>query len=132
MGHALDPQRHLKDRLAVIVVASAVAGSLYSITQALARRKLAATGRDRRHHRCGGPSCIIGFELFGARRSSSVARRLPLIVAVFLRTAVYGVVIMAALLVFPWLIFGACPARSGQAWPAMSCSPSPRRLYLSR
>jgi adenylate cyclase len=104
--------------LAVIVVASAVAGSLYSITQAppdVSWLQPAATGAI-----IGAvvSSCIIGFELFGARRLfERGGRQLPLIVAVLLRTAVYGVAIIAALLVFPWLIFGASlsPFRPGMA-----------------
>jgi adenylate cyclase len=102
--------------LAVIVLASAVAGSLYSITQGppdVGWLQPATTGAI-----IGGvvSSCIIGFELFGASRLfERGSRRLPLTAAVFLRTAVYAVVIMAALLVFPWLIVGASPSpfRSG-------------------
>jgi adenylate cyclase len=104
--------------LVVLVVASAVAGSLYGITQAppeVSWLQPATTGAT-----IGGvvSFCIIGFELFGARGLfERRGRRLPLIVAVLLRTAVYGVVIMAALLVFPWLIFGASlsPFRPGMA-----------------
>src|SRR5262249_14742791 len=52
----------------------------------------------------GISSCIIGFELFGARRLlERGGHRLPLGAAVLLRTIVYGVVIMAALLIFPWV-----------------------------
>jgi adenylate cyclase len=97
--------------LVVIVVASAVAGSLYAITQGppdAGWLQPATTGAT-----IGGAisSCIIGFELFGASYLfERGGRRLPLTVAVLLRTAVYGVVIMAALLVFPWLIFGASPS----------------------
>jgi adenylate cyclase len=97
--------------LVVIVFASAVAGSLYSITQVppdVGWLQPATTGAI-----IGGvvSSCIIGFELFGASRLfEHGGRRLPLTAAVLLRTAVYGVVIMAALLVFPWLIVGASPS----------------------
>jgi adenylate cyclase len=97
--------------LAVIVLASAVAGSLYSITQGppdVGWLQPATTGAI-----IGGvvSSCIIGFELFGASPFfERGGRRLPLTAAVLLRTAVYAVVIMAALLVFPWLIVGASPS----------------------
>jgi adenylate cyclase len=61
-------------------------------------------------------SCIIGFELFGAGPLfERGGRRLPLVAAMLLRTIVYSVVIMAALLVFPWLYSGdePSPFRSG-------------------
>ena len=52
-------------------------------------------------------SCIIGFELFGeAWLFERRGRRLPLVAAMLLRTVAYGVVIMAALLVVPWLYSG--------------------------
>jgi adenylate cyclase len=95
----------------VIVFASTVAGSLYSITQGppdVGWLQPATTGAI-----IGGvvSSCIIGFELFGASRLfERGGRRLPLTATVLLRTAVYGVVIMVALLVFPWLIVGASPS----------------------
>ena len=120
--------------LVVIVFASAVAGSLYSITQGppdVGWLQPATTGAT-----IGGvvSSCIIGFELFIASGLfERGGKRLPLIVAVLLRGAVYGVIIMAALLVFPGLNQpGLRPARSGQAWFEMSCSPSRPRSYLSR
>lgn len=97
--------------LALLVAASAAAGSLYSIAQGppdVSWLQPASTGAI-----IGGAisSCIIGFELFGADRVfERGGRRLPLIVAVLLRTAVYGVVITAALLIVPWLIFGAPPS----------------------
>jgi adenylate cyclase len=56
-------------------------------------------------------SCIIGFELFGeARWFERGGRRLPLAAAILLRTIVYGVVIMAALLLVPWLYSGERPS----------------------
>ena len=97
--------------LALLVATSAAAGSLYSIAQGqpdVSWLQPATTGAI-----IGGAisSCIIGFELFGASRLfERGGRRLPLTVAVLLRTAVYGVVITAALLLFPWLIFGAPPS----------------------
>jgi adenylate cyclase len=61
-------------------------------------------------------SCIIGFELFGgARWFDRRGRRLPLLAAMLLRTFLYGGVIMAALLVVPWVYQGVEPSpfRSG-------------------
>jgi adenylate cyclase len=56
-------------------------------------------------------SCIIGFELFGEARWFELGgRRLPLAAAILLRTVVYGVVIMAALLVVPWVYSGEQPS----------------------
>ena len=56
-------------------------------------------------------SCIIGFELFGeARWFERGGRRLPLAAAILLRTVVYGVVIMAALLLVPWAYSGEQPS----------------------
>lgn len=56
-------------------------------------------------------SCIIGFELFGAGQLlERGGRRLPLVAAVLLRTVAYGVVIMAALLIFPWVYSGNKPS----------------------
>jgi len=88
--------------LALFVVASAAAGGLYSVIQAPPDFNWVvqvATGST-----IGGviSSCIIGFELFGAGQLlERGGRRLPLVAAVLLRTIVYGVVIMAALLIFP-------------------------------
>jgi adenylate cyclase len=58
-------------------------------------------------------SCIIGFELFGVgvgRLLERGGRRLPLVGAMLLRTIVYGVVIMAALLIVPWVYSGDQPS----------------------
>jgi adenylate cyclase len=60
--------------------------------------------------------CIIGFELFGAGHLfERGGRRLPLAAAMLARTIVYGLVTMAALVIFPWLYAGAEPSpfRSG-------------------
>ena len=54
--------------------------------------------------------CIIGFELFGAGRLfERGGRRLPLLAAMLLRTIVYGIVIIAALLIVPWVYSGDDP-----------------------
>lgn len=97
--------------LALFVVASAAAGGLYSVIRAPPDVNWVvqiATGAT-----IGGmiSSCIIGFELFGAGQLlERGGRRLPLVTAVLLRTVVYGVVIMAALLIFPWVYSGNEPS----------------------
>jgi adenylate cyclase len=97
--------------LTPLVVASAVAGGLYSIIRAPPDSNWVvqvATGVT-----IGGviSSCIIGFELFGAGPLfERGGRRLPLVAAVLLRTIVYGVAIMAALLIFPWVYSGGDPS----------------------
>jgi adenylate cyclase len=61
-------------------------------------------------------SCILGFELFGeAWMFERAGGRLPLGAAILWRTIAYGVVIMAALLVVPWVYGGVAfsPFRPG-------------------
>jgi adenylate cyclase len=97
--------------LALMVATSAAAGSLYAIIQAPPDSgwiMQVATGAT-----IGAmiSSCVIGFELFGEpwlfeRRG----RRLPLLAAILLRAIGYGVVIIASLLVFPWVYSGAEPS----------------------
>jgi adenylate cyclase len=97
--------------LALLVVASAAAGGLYSVIRTPADSNWVA-------QLAGGAtigglisSCIIGFELFGTGALfERGGRRLPLVTAVLLRTLVYGVAIMAALLIVPWLYFGRDPS----------------------
>jgi adenylate cyclase len=97
--------------LALMVASSAAAGSLYAVVQAPPDFSWfieVATGAT-----IGSAisSCIIGFELFGAARLfERGGRRLPLLAAMVLRTIVYGVVIMAALLVVPWVYSGEQPS----------------------
>ena len=97
--------------LALVVATSAVAGSLYAVIRAPPEFNAImeiATGAT-----MGGviSDCIIGFELFGvARLLERGGRRLPLIAAILLRTIVYGVVIMAALLLVPWVYSGERPS----------------------
>jgi adenylate cyclase len=97
--------------LALLVVASAAAGGLYSVIRTPAGSSWVAqlaSGAT-----IGGviSSCIIGFELFGVGALfEHGGRRLPLIIAVLLRTLVYGAAIMAALLIVPWLYFGRDPS----------------------
>jgi adenylate cyclase len=53
---------------------------------------------------------VIGFELFGASRLlDRDGRRLPLAAALAVRTVLYGLAIMAALLVVPWVCLGRAP-----------------------
>ena len=93
--------------------AAAVAGSIYAIIRAPPNFSWIveiATGAT-----IGAviSSCIIGFELFGVgvgRLLEPGGRRLPLVGAMLLRTIVYGVVIMAALLVVPWAYSGDQPS----------------------
>jgi adenylate cyclase len=92
---------------ALLVVAAAAAGGFYSVVRMPAGSSWIAqlaSGAT-----IGGviSSCIIGFELFGAGPLfHHGARRMPLISAMVLRTVVYGIAIMAALLIVPWLYFG--------------------------
>jgi adenylate cyclase len=94
-----------------MVATAAAAGGFYAVVQAppdFSWIVEIATGAT-----IGGviSSCIIGFELFGeARLFERRGRRLPLLAAMLLRTIVYGVVIMAALLVFPWVYSGDEPS----------------------
>jgi adenylate cyclase len=112
-----------------MVATSAAAGSLYAVIQAPPdlswivehERLMRAASRTPRSMgmaiatgaTIGGliSSCIIGFELFGeARWFERGGRRLPLAAAILLRTIVYGVVIMAALLLVPWAYSGERPS----------------------
>jgi len=94
-----------------MVAASAAAGSVYAVMQAppdFSWILEVATGAT-----IGGviSTCIIGFELFGAAHLfERGGHRLPLLAAMLLRTIVYGVVIMAALLVVPWVYSGETPS----------------------
>ena len=94
-----------------MVASSAAAGSVYAVMQAppdFSWIVEVATGAT-----IGGviSTCIIGFELFGAAHLfERGGHRLPLLAALLLRAIVYGVVIMAALLVVPWVYSGEKPS----------------------
>jgi adenylate cyclase len=94
-----------------IVAAAAAAGSLYSIIRAPPDFNWfveVATGAS-----IGAAIslCIIGFELFGADRLLERGdHRLPLMAAMVVRTVVYGVAILSALVFFPWLYSGVEPS----------------------
>jgi adenylate cyclase len=99
-------------RLLVLTVAvSAVAGGLYAVIRATPDEIWvveAATGAT-----IGSviSFCIIGFELFGAvHLFERGGRRLPFGMAILARTAGYGLVIMAALLIIPSLYSGLAPS----------------------
>jgi adenylate cyclase len=102
--------------LALMVATAAAVGGFYAVTRTPPSSSWAvqlATGAT-----IGAviSSCIIGFDLFGeAWMFERGGRRLPLGAAILWRTIVYGVVIMAALLIFPWLYSGAelSPFRPG-------------------
>ena len=91
-----------------MVAISAAAGSFYAVVQNPPGSSWAvelATGAT-----IGGviSSCIIGFEIFGeAWLFERGGRRVPLGAAILLRAIAYGVVIMAVLLVVPWVYSGA-------------------------
>jgi adenylate cyclase len=97
--------------LALMVATAAAAGSFYAVVQAPPDSswiREVVTGST-----IGAviSSCILGFELFGeARLFERRGRRLPLAAAMLLRTIAYGVVIMAALIFFPWAYWGDEPS----------------------
>ena len=94
-----------------MVATAAVAGSFYAVIQAppnFSWMVEIATGAT-----IGGiiSSCIIGFELFGESHFlERGGHRLPLAVAMLLRTIIYGAVVMAALLFVPWAYSGDEPS----------------------
>jgi adenylate cyclase len=102
--------------LALMVATAAAAGGFYAVVRTAPGLSWAvqlATGAT-----IGAliSSCIIGFDLFGeAWIFERGGRRLPLGAAILWRTIVYGVVIMAALLIVPWVYSGAelSPFRPG-------------------
>jgi adenylate cyclase len=101
-----------KVRLLILMMATAaVAGSVYAIIHGspeFSRIVKIVTGAT-----IGAviSACIIGFELFGAGRwFERGGGRLPLAIAILLRAIVYGAVIIAALLIFPWLYSGDEPS----------------------
>jgi adenylate cyclase len=115
--------------LALMVATSAAAGSIYAVIQAppdlswiveheRLMQAVSGTPRSMGMAIATGAtigalisSCIIGFELFGeVRWFERGGRRLPLAAAILLRTIVYGVVIMAALLLVPWAYSGERPS----------------------
>ena len=93
-----------------MVAAAAAAGALYAIVQAPPNFSWVAEFATGATIGAVIASSILGFELFGAGRwLERGGRRLPLATAMLLRTMVYGAVIVAALLVVPWLYSGDAP-----------------------
>jgi adenylate cyclase len=94
-----------------MVATAAAAGGFYALINQPTRASWieeVATGAT-----IGGviSSTIIGFELFGGVRwLDRRGRRLPLLAAMLLRTVLYGGVIIAALLVVPWVYQGVEPS----------------------
>lgn len=91
--------------LAAIVTASAVIGGCYGLSQQRgtgAAWPLAAGGA------IGAfvSASIFGMELFAPGPWARL-RRLPVLIAMLLRAAAFGAVIVIAMLVFPWLFFDA-------------------------
>ena len=97
--------------LALVAAASAAAGGLYSVLRTPPNSSWIIQLASGATIGAAISSCIIGFELFGAGRLfERGGRRLPLVTAILLRTLVYGVAIMAALLVIPWMYLGRNPS----------------------
>jgi adenylate cyclase len=102
--------------LALMVASAAAAGGCYAVVRTPPGSSWAvqlATGGT-----IGAliSSCIIGFDLFGESwMFGRGGRRLPLGPAILWRTIVYGVVIMASLVIVPWVYSGAelSPFRPG-------------------
>jgi adenylate cyclase len=96
--------------LALMVVASAIAGGLYSVFQAPPHVRWSLpvlTSQFANGVTIGTviSLCIMGFELFGAGYLlERNGRRVPFLVAIALRMLVYGIITIAALVVFPWLL----------------------------
>ena len=104
--------------LAVIVTASAAAGGVYAVfgtdTGATSWPMRALVGIA-----IGSviATCLIGFQLFAARRLVAGGRRLPFAVAILVRTVGFAVVIVAALLIIPSLFLGTNP---GEIRPSLA------------
>jgi adenylate cyclase len=94
-----------------VVIASAAAGALYSVLRTPPDVSRLAQALSGAVIGAAISSCITAFELFAAGLLfERGGRRLPLVAALLLRTLVYGVAIMAALLLIPWLFLGRDPS----------------------
>jgi adenylate cyclase len=97
--------------LALVAVASAAAGGVYSVLRTPSNSSWVIQLMSGATIGAAISSCIIGFELFAAGRLfERGGRRLPLVTAIGLRTLIYGVAIMAALLIVPWAYLGRDPS----------------------
>jgi adenylate cyclase len=93
-----------------MAVTAAAAGSVYALLQAPPNFSWVVEITTGASIGAAISTCIIGLELFAAGRLlERGGRRLPLVAAMLLRTIVYGVAIMAALLFFPWVYSGDTP-----------------------
>jgi adenylate cyclase len=94
--------------LIIIVVASAAAASLHTVIQASTEVNLPLQAMTGATIGAVVAFCIVGFELFVAGfLLEHDGNRMPLALALLVRTAIYGFVILTALLFFPWLFLGA-------------------------
>ncbi|MGE5145327.1 MAG: adenylate/guanylate cyclase domain-containing protein [Candidatus Eiseniibacteriota bacterium] len=97
--------------LAVIVAASAAAGGVYAVastdSSAISWPLRALVGIA-----IGVviATCLIGFQIWAARRLYAGGRRLPFAVAILARTVGFGAVIIVALVTIPWLFIGSSPS----------------------
>ncbi|SMF52122.1 adenylate cyclase [Tistlia consotensis] len=103
--------------LALMVALSAAAGAGYALAERSSGTGWVVEAASGATIGTVISSFIVGIGLFGEGRLLGRSRRLPFVVAVLLRTLVYGVAIMAALVVVPWLYFGVplLPLRPGIA-----------------
>lgn len=98
--------------MALLVAASALAGGIYSVIRTPADTSWIVQGLSGMTIGAAISSCVLAFELFGAPLLERGGRRLPFMTAMALRTILYGIAILAALLVFPWLFLGRDPSLS--------------------
>jgi adenylate cyclase len=97
--------------LALLVVASAVAGAIYSVLRTPPDTSPVIQALSGATIGAAISSCSVAFEQFWAGSLfERDGRRLPLVTAMVFRTLVYGVAIMAALLVIPWVFLGRDPS----------------------
>jgi adenylate cyclase len=97
--------------MVLLVVASAAAGGLYSVLRTPADVSPVIQTMSGAIIGAAISSCITAFELFAAGPLfERGGRRLPLVGALLLRTLVYGVAIVAALLIIPWVFLGRDPS----------------------
>ena len=98
-----------------MVAASAAAGSLYAVVNPPPDSKAIVQAWTGAAVGAVISLGIVAFELFAANRFlQRGGRHLPLVVTVLVRTVVYGIVIVAALLIVPWFSGAALsPARPG-------------------
>ena len=90
--------------LIIIVVASAAAASLHTVIQPTTEVNLPLQAMTSAIIGAVVAFCIVGFELFAAGSLlEPYGNRMPLALALLVRTAIYGLVILTSLLLLPWL-----------------------------